>query len=78
MAFAGSRAWVRSSPNGFPLTTHSGSIGCQEQMEHNTHAPYPDFDQRRKQQEAMQADQRDEAELKALESSVEASGQTMD
>ncbi len=55
--------------NGFPLLTHSGSIS-HEQMEHNTHALYLDFDQRRKQQEAMQADQQDEAELKALESAL--------
>ncbi len=55
--------------NGFPLLTHSGSIS-HEQMEHNTHALYLDFDQRRKQQEAMQADQQDETELKALESAL--------
>ena len=55
--------------NGFPLLTHSGSIS-HEQMEHSTHALYLDFDQRRKQQEAMQADQQDEAELKALESAL--------
>ena len=55
--------------NGFPLLTHAGSIS-HEQMENSTHALYLDYDQRRKQQEAMQADQQDEAELKALENSL--------
>jgi hypothetical protein len=39
-------------------------------MESSTEALYLDFDQRRKQQEATQADQQDEAELKALENAV--------
>ena len=55
--------------NGFPLLTHSGSIS-HEQMEARTGELYLKFDQGRKQQEAMQADQQDEAELKALESAL--------
>ena len=55
--------------NGFPLLTHSGSIS-HEQMEARTGELYLKFDQGCKQQEAMQADQQDEAELKALESAL--------
>ena len=55
--------------NGFPLLAHAGSIS-HEQMESKTSALYLDYDQHRKQQEAMQADQQDEAELKALENSL--------
>lgn len=40
------------------------------QMESITHALYLDYEQRRKQQEAAQADQQDEAELKALENTL--------
>lgn len=57
------------SSNGFPLLTHAGTIS-HAQMESSTHALYLDFDQRRKQQEAVQADQQDEAELKALENTL--------
>ena len=57
------------SSNGFPLLKHAGSVS-HEQMESSTHALYLDFDQRRKQQEAVQADQLDEAELKALEKTL--------
>jgi hypothetical protein len=52
--------------NGFPLLTHAGAIS-HEQMERNTSALYLDYDQRRKSQEAQEADQQDEATLKALE-----------
>ena len=36
----------------------------------STNALYLDFDQRRKRQEAAQADRQDEAELKALEDTL--------
>ena len=39
-------------------------------MENSTHALYLGFDQRRKQQEAKQADQQDDTELKALENTL--------
>ena len=52
--------------NGFPLLAHVGSIS-HEQMERRTCALYLDYDQRRKAQEAQEADQQDEATLKALE-----------
>ncbi len=55
--------------NGFPVLTHAGRIS-QAQMEHNTNAPYLDFDQRRKAREAKEADAQDEAELKALEDAL--------
>ncbi len=52
--------------NGFPLLAHAGSIS-HEQMERETSALYLDYDERRKTQEAQEADQQDEAALKALE-----------
>jgi hypothetical protein len=55
--------------NGFPLLTHAGSIS-HEQMEERTGELYRTFDTNRKQQEALQADQQDEAELKALETKI--------
>jgi len=57
------------SSNGFPVLTHAGTVS-HAQMESTTHALYLDYDQRRKQQEAAQADQQDEAELKALENTL--------
>ena len=51
--------------NGFPLLNHAGSIS-HAQMERATSALYLDYDQRRKALEAREADQLDEAELKAL------------
>ena len=57
------------STNGFPVLTHAGSIS-HEQMENRTSALYLDFDGRRKQHEALQADQQDEADLKALEDTL--------
>ena len=52
--------------NGFPLLTHAGSIS-HEQMEKKTKSLYLDYDQHRKAEEALAADQEDEADLKALE-----------
>jgi hypothetical protein len=57
------------SGNGFPVLTHAGTVS-HAQMESRTTALYLDYDQRRKQQEAAQADQQDEAELKALENTL--------
>jgi hypothetical protein len=55
--------------NGFQLLAHAGSIS-HEQMENKTNALYLVYDQRRKKQEAREADQQDEAELKALENKI--------
>lgn len=55
--------------NGFPLLAHAGSIS-HEHMESKTNALYLDYDQRRKTQEALAADQQDEADLKALENQI--------
>ncbi len=55
--------------NGFPVLTHAGSVS-HEQMELTTNALYLDYDQRRKKQEALQADAQDDAELKALENNL--------
>jgi hypothetical protein len=55
--------------NGFPLLTHAGSIS-HEQMEARTGELYFQFDQDRKRQEAIQADQQDEADLTALETKI--------
>jgi hypothetical protein len=55
--------------NGFPLLTHAGAIS-HEQMEARTGELYLKFDQDRKKQEAIQADQQDEAELRALEDTL--------
>ena len=55
--------------NGFPLLTHAGSIS-HEQMEARTGELYLQFDQDRKRQEALAADQQDEAELQALETKI--------
>lgn len=57
------------SSNGFPVLTHAGTIS-HARMETGTNARYLDFDERRKEQEATQADQQDEAELKALENTI--------
>ena len=57
------------SANGFPLVANAGKVG-HEQMERSTSALYVDFDQRRKSQEALQADQLDEADLQALENTL--------
>lgn len=55
--------------NGFPVLTHAGKVS-HAQMERSTSALYLDFDQRRKQEEARQADAQDDAELKALEDTL--------
>ena len=55
--------------NGFPLLTHAGAIS-HEQMEARTGELYRKFDQDRKKQEAIQADQQDEADLTALETRI--------
>ena len=58
---------VRS--NGFSMLTHAGKVS-HVRMEQTVAPMFMDFDQRRKQQEAAQADSQDEAELKALENSL--------
>lgn len=55
--------------NGFPLLNNAGSVSHQ-QMEARTAELYQQFDQQRRQQEALQADQQDEADLQALESKL--------
>jgi hypothetical protein len=55
--------------NGFPLLAHAGSIS-HEQMEERTSELYLKFDQDRKTQEAIKADQQDEADLKTLETKL--------
>jgi hypothetical protein len=57
------------SSNGFPLLAHAGAIS-HAQMETATSALYLDYDQRRKKEEAVQADQQDEVDLKTLENSI--------
>jgi hypothetical protein len=57
------------SSNGFPVLTHTGAVS-HLQMESKTSALYQAFDQRRKQQDALHADQQDEADLKALENTI--------
>lgn len=55
--------------NDFPLLTHAGSIS-QPQMELKAGELYLGFDQRKKQEEARQADLQDEAELETLENKI--------
>jgi len=55
--------------NGFPLLTHAGSIS-HEQMEQHTEQLYLEFDQDRKQREALEADRLDDADLKTLENRI--------
>ncbi len=57
------------SSNGFPVLTHPGSVS-HAQMERATTELYEDFDRRRREDEAREADVQDEAELKALEETV--------
>lgn len=52
--------------NGFPLLQGKGGIS-HEQMEMTAAARYLDFDEHRKKQDALAADQTDDAELKALQ-----------
>ena len=68
------RFWKESvdqiiASNGFRLLTHAGSVS-HEQMESKTNALYLDYDQGRKQQEALADDQYDEADLKDLENKI--------
>lgn len=55
--------------NGFPLLSGAGTVS-HARMEHKLEPLYLDFDQRRKAEEARAADAQDEAELKALESTI--------
>jgi hypothetical protein len=55
--------------NGFPLLINAGSISHQ-QMEAHTAELYQQFNQRRRKQEALQADQQDEDDLQAMESKL--------
>jgi hypothetical protein len=55
--------------NGFRLLEGKGGIS-HDQMESATTARYLDFDERRKKQDALAADQADEAELKSIESKL--------
>lgn len=61
------------SSNGFPLLEGSGSISSRE-MEQKTSDLYMKFDQSRRQQESLKADQQDEAELEALEVRLKSRG----
>jgi len=54
----------------FPLLTHAGKVS-HAQMERAAIALYLDYDQRRKQEEARQANAQDEAKLKALENTLQ-------
>jgi len=55
--------------NGFPLLSNSGSISHQK-MQARTAELYQQFDQQRRKQEALQADQQDDADLQALETKL--------
>ena len=55
--------------NGFPLLSGAGTVS-HARMEQKLEPLYLDFDQRRKAEEARAADAQDEADLKALESSI--------
>ena len=55
--------------NGVPLLTHAGSVS-HEQMDARKAELDLWFDQDRKRQEAIAADQQDEVDLKALESTL--------
>lgn len=55
--------------NGFPLLSNAGSISHQR-MEARTAELYQQFDEQRRKQEALQADQQDEADLQALEAQL--------
>lgn len=57
------------SSNGFTVLTHTGKVS-HARMEQQLEPMFLDFDLRRKQQEAAQADKQDEAELTALEATL--------
>jgi hypothetical protein len=61
--------------NGFPLLNHAGSIS-HKQMEKRTEELYLDFDTQRKKREGAEADQQDEADLKALETKIKRRGRS--
>jgi hypothetical protein len=56
--------------NGFPLLQHADSVS-HGQMEAHTTELFQAFEARRKGREAADADQQDEADLKALESKIQ-------
>ena len=61
------------SSNGFPLLGLTGNPAgsmSHAQVESTTNALYLDYDQRRRKQEALEADRHDEADLKALENKI--------
>ena len=55
--------------NGFPVLNHAGEVS-HAQMEFETNALYLDYDQRRKQQDALHADEQDDAHLRMLEKTL--------
>jgi hypothetical protein len=55
--------------NGFPLLSHAGAVR-REQMKDHTSSLYLEYDQQRKIEEAKEADRQDDAELKALETTI--------
>jgi hypothetical protein len=55
--------------NGFPLLSGAGSVS-HGRMEQKLEPLYLDFDQRRTTEDARAADAQDEADLKALESTI--------
>ena len=55
--------------NGFPVLANAGKVSHQ-QMEQAAGARYLEYEQRRRQEEARQADAQDEVELKALENTL--------
>jgi hypothetical protein len=65
------------SSNGFTVLTNAGKVS-HARMEQQIEPMFIDFDQRRKQQEAIQADSQDEAELRALEVSLKNRSQNND
>jgi hypothetical protein len=69
MAFWKQNVDLIITSNGFPLLSNAGTISHQ-QMEARTAELYQQFEQQRRKQEALQADQQDEADLQALESKL--------
>jgi hypothetical protein len=55
--------------NGFPVLAHAGTVS-HEQMEQIANTLYLDYDQRRRRQEALEADQQDKVDLQALENTI--------
>jgi hypothetical protein len=69
MAFWKQNVDLIITSNGFPLLPHAGSVS-HEQMQEHTAELYLEFDAQRKKREAAEADQQDEADLKALETKI--------